>query len=62
MMFSDNADPIRMFRVNRVTPFSLPSFLGVLGPMRAGIFRRAIFGISIRAGSLGPGQASMASH
>ena len=34
MMFSDNAAPIRMFRVNRVTPFTLPSFLGFLGPMR----------------------------
>ena len=34
LMFSDNAQPIRMFRVNRVTPFRLPSFLGVLGPMR----------------------------
>ncbi len=34
MMFSDNAQPLRMFRVNRVTPFRLPSFLGLLGPMR----------------------------
>jgi len=38
MMFSDNAAPIRMFRVNRVTPFTLPSFLGVLGPMRVEAF------------------------
>jgi membrane-associated phospholipid phosphatase len=34
MMFSNNAQPLRMFRVNRVTPFTLPSFLGLLGPMR----------------------------
>jgi Capsule assembly protein Wzi/PAP2 superfamily len=34
MMFSDNGQPLRMFRVNRVTPFKLPSFLGFLGPMR----------------------------
>ncbi len=34
MMFSDNAAPIRMFRVNRVTPFTLPSIFGLLGPMR----------------------------
>ena len=34
MMFSDNAQPVRMFRVNRVTPFTLPSVLGLLGPMR----------------------------
>lgn len=38
MMLSDNADPLRMFRVNRVTPFRLPSFLGVLGPMRVEFF------------------------
>jgi hypothetical protein len=34
LMFSDNAQPMRMFRVDRVTPFRLPSFLGVLGLMR----------------------------
>ncbi|HEY4904187.1 MAG TPA: capsule assembly Wzi family protein [Candidatus Sulfotelmatobacter sp.] len=38
MMFSDNADPLRMFRINRVTPFTLPSFLGVFGPMRVEFF------------------------
>lgn len=38
MMFSDNADPINMFRINRVTPFRLPSFLGALGPMRLEFF------------------------
>ena len=38
MMFSDNAAPIRMFRINRVTPFKLPSVLGVLGPMRLEAF------------------------
>ena len=38
MMFSNNAAPIRMFRVNRVTPFTLPSFLGFLGPMRVEAF------------------------
>jgi hypothetical protein len=38
MMLSDNAAPIRMFRVNRVTPFTLPSFLGFLGPMRLEAF------------------------
>jgi hypothetical protein len=30
MMFSDNAQPMRMFRVNRVVPFNFP----LLGPMR----------------------------
>jgi membrane-associated phospholipid phosphatase len=38
MMISDNAAPLTMFRVNRVTPFRLPSFLGVLGPMRLEFF------------------------
>jgi hypothetical protein len=38
MMLSDNAEPLTMFRVNRVTPFKLPSFLGVLGPMRVEFF------------------------
>jgi membrane-associated phospholipid phosphatase len=33
-MFSNNAHPLRMFRVNRTTPFTLPGFLGLLGPMR----------------------------
>ncbi|MGA9389837.1 MAG: capsule assembly Wzi family protein [Candidatus Sulfotelmatobacter sp.] len=37
-MFSDNAQPLRMFRVNRVTPFTLPSVLGLLGAMRIEAF------------------------
>jgi membrane-associated phospholipid phosphatase len=38
LMFSDNAQPLRMFRVNRVTPFTLPSVFGLLGPMRLEFF------------------------
>jgi membrane-associated phospholipid phosphatase len=38
MMFSDNAAPITMFRINRVTPLKLPSIFGFLGPMRAEFF------------------------
>jgi hypothetical protein len=38
MMLSDNAAPINMFRVNRVTPLKLPSILGWLGPMRTEFF------------------------
>lgn len=34
LMFSDNAEPINMFRISRVSPFKLPSILGWLGPMR----------------------------
>ncbi|MGB2677800.1 MAG: capsule assembly Wzi family protein [Candidatus Acidiferrum sp.] len=38
MMFSNNAPPINMFRVNRVSPFKLPSVLGFMGPMRVEFF------------------------
>jgi membrane-associated phospholipid phosphatase len=38
MMLSDNAQPLRMFRINRVTPFRLPSIFGLLGPMRVEAF------------------------
>lgn len=38
MLFSDNADPINMFRISRVAPFTLPSFLRRLGPFRVEFF------------------------
>lgn len=38
MMWSTNAEPINMFRISRVTPFRLPSILGLLGPMRVEFF------------------------
>jgi hypothetical protein len=38
MMFSNNSGPINMFRINRVSPFKLPSILGWMGPMRAEFF------------------------
>jgi hypothetical protein len=38
MMFSDNAEPITMLRINRTSPFKLPSLLGWLGPMRVELF------------------------
>jgi hypothetical protein len=38
LMFSDNAEPINMFRISRVSPFKLPSVLGWLGPMRIELF------------------------
>jgi capsule assembly protein Wzi/PAP2 superfamily protein len=34
MMFSDNAKPVNMFRISRVSPFKLPWIFGWLGPMR----------------------------
>lgn len=38
MMLGDNIEPIDMLRLNRVSPFKLPSILGRLGPMRLEIF------------------------
>lgn len=38
MMMSDNADPLTMFRINRVTPMKLPGIFGFLGPMRVEFF------------------------
>jgi hypothetical protein len=38
MMFSDNAEPINMFRINRVSPLQLPRFLKRLGPVRMEFF------------------------
>ena len=38
LMFSDNAAPLDMFRINRVTPMELPSILRRLGPMRVEFF------------------------
>jgi membrane-associated phospholipid phosphatase len=34
LMFSNNIEPLNMFRISRVSPFKLPSILGLLGPMR----------------------------
>ena len=36
--FSNNSEPINMFRINRTTPLKLPSILGWLGPMRTEFF------------------------
>ena len=38
LMLSDNARPIDMFRVNRVSPLQLPSILKFLGPLRMEFF------------------------
>jgi hypothetical protein len=35
LMFSNNAESVNMFRINRVSPFKLPGILGWLGPIRA---------------------------
>jgi len=38
MMVGDNAEPLTMFRIDRVTPFKLPWIFGYLGPMRVEFF------------------------
>src|SRR6266478_5628869 len=38
LILSDNAAPINMFRINRVSPLLLPSFLKFLGPIRVEFF------------------------
>jgi len=38
LAFTDNANPIKMLRVNRVSPFRLPSIFGYLGDMRLDFF------------------------
>lgn len=38
LMFNDNAPPVNMLRINRVSPFKLPSILGWLGPWRVETF------------------------
>ncbi len=38
ILLSDNAEPINMFRINRVSPLRLPSFLKFLGPLRMEFF------------------------
>ena len=38
MTFSNNAQPVNMFRISRTTPLKLPSILGLLGTMRTEFF------------------------
>ncbi len=38
MMFSDDAESINMFRINRISPLRLPSILKFLGPVRMEFF------------------------
>jgi len=38
LLFSDNAEPIYMFRASRITPFTLPWIFRWLGPMKWDVF------------------------
>jgi len=50
MMFSDNAAPINMFRVNRVTPLAIPLVSRFLGPLRVEFFFGQLAGQHFTAG------------
>ena len=43
-LFSDNAEPIYMFRVSQTSPRKLPGFLGRLGPFRTEFFAGKLTG------------------
>ncbi len=53
LMLSDNAAPLNMFRINRVTPFKLPSILGWLGPLRLEFFLGQLEGHQLSTASRG---------
>jgi membrane-associated phospholipid phosphatase len=53
MLISNNAEPIPMFRVNRVSPFQLPSILHWLGPIRIELFLGQLSGQSFLQGPNG---------
>jgi membrane-associated phospholipid phosphatase len=44
ILFGENAVPVKMFRVNRVSPFKLPSVLGWMGPTRVEFFAGQLAG------------------
>jgi membrane-associated phospholipid phosphatase len=50
IMFSDNAMPINMIRLNRVTPFSIPLISRFLGPLRVEGFFGQLGGHKFTAG------------
>jgi len=60
MMLSDNAQPIDMIRFNRVSPITLPSILGWLGPIRTEMFigrlegQEFVFSPAAVVGQVGP--------
>jgi membrane-associated phospholipid phosphatase len=38
LLFSDNAEPVTMFRLSRVSPFTLPWMFKLMGPVRTELF------------------------
>lgn len=55
MMFSNNAEPIRMLKIDRVSPFKLPSVFGLMGPIRWEFFLGQLGGhYAVTAVTTGP--------
>ena len=50
LLYSDNAFPVRMFHINRVSPFRLPGIFELLGPVRWDIYFGALQGHQISPG------------
>ena len=53
-LFSDNAEPINMFRISRNAPFRLPSILSLLGEIRLEFFTGQLSGhefLAVRSGT-----------
>ena len=44
MLFTNNAEPLKMLRINRVSPFQLPGILGYLGHIRMEFFLGQVAG------------------
>jgi membrane-associated phospholipid phosphatase len=53
MLFSNNAQPINMFRINRVSPVKLPGIFSRLGPMRTEFFLGQLAGYEFVLSPLG---------
>jgi hypothetical protein len=51
---SNNAPPVKMFRINRVSPLELPHFLRWLGPMRTELFFGQLTGHQFILNASGP--------
>ncbi|GAC1674762.1 MAG: hypothetical protein PVS2B2_09200 [Candidatus Acidiferrum sp.] len=56
MLFSDNASPIRMFHIDRVSPFTLPGILKYLGPTRWEAFFGDLQGLPFSPGPVFHGE------
>ena len=54
LMFTNNAEPLYMLRIDQTSPRKLPSFLGFLGPYRAQLFFGQVTGQHYVNPSTGP--------